>query len=434
VPLTPADPPPPAPSVDEISLRAIIVAAKRRTNPRLLLRALLQASEDLTLCSTVAWERRRAQGTTAEKLHVELDRTLFLLAQANDRAEILAARLARIDPRHRPHYSPPLRYRILQHMRTYLLAVEETAAAFLVTGQTVYNWKHEVETTPDKTTIGSTVSPMPPVRRFATAVRELVRQMNAAGFGGKRNIAQNLLRNGWSVSARTVRRMIKERPKPQRPPAPMRPTTVRGDHPNHLWLMDITAIPTLFPFLKLSLVTVLDACSRLPLASTLRLAVPSAAVVTSLLDRAIRTHGRPKHLVVDRGAQFTDRGFKEFVERQSIKMRHGAVGQTHSLGLIDRFFRTVKDTLSLLPLRPWCRKDIERKLQLVLLHYSYLRPHTSLGGFTPIEVYYGIRGHLPRPVSPPRGRPADPQPEAPFEIAYLDPEHLTFPILVPKAA
>lgn len=258
--------------------------------------------------------------------------------------------------------------------------------------------------------------------------------MMAAGFGGKRKIAQHLLRNGWSVSFRTVGRMVHEKPLPDPPPAPQRPTTVRGDHPNHLWLLDITSVPTLFPFLKLSLVTVLDACSRLPLASTLRLAVPSAAVVISLFETAIRTHGRPKHLVVDKGTQFTVGEFRAFVDGQSIKMRHGAVGQTHSLGLIDRFFRTAKDSLSPRSVRPWSRKDIERRLHIALLHYSYVRPHTSLGGLTPIEAYYGIRGHLPTPVSPPRGRPGDPQPEVPFDIAYLDPDNQAFPILVPKAA
>lgn len=423
---------PAAPPADELTLRAVVLSAKRHPNPRQAQRALLQATEDLTLCAAAAWERRRAEGITAEKLHVDLARSQFLLAQANDRADILAARITRIEPRHRPHYTPHARYRILQHMRRYLLSVDETAAAFLVTPQTVYNWIHETDDKPGSNAIGSSVAASPPVQRFATAVGDLVRQMFAAGFGGKRKIAQNLLRNGWAVSTRTVGRMIHAKPKPD--PPPERLTTVRGDHPNHLWLLDITSVPTLFPFLKLSLVTILDACSRLPLASTLRLAVPSASLVISLLDHAIRTHGRPKHLVVDKGTQFTADAFKAYVESQSIKVRHGAVGQTHSLGLIDRFFRTAKDTLSLLSIRPWSRKDIEGRLHLGLLHYSYVRPHTSLGALTPIEAYYGIRGHLPTPVSPPRGRPGDPQPEVPFDIAYLDPRIRAFPILVPKAA
>jgi hypothetical protein len=63
---------------------------------------------------------------------------------------------------------------------------------------------------------------------------------------------------------------------------------------------------------------------------------------------------------VGQGTQFTADEFKAFVESQSIQVRYGAVGQTHSLGLIDRFFRTAKNTLSLRSARPWCLKDVER--------------------------------------------------------------------------
>ena len=137
---------------------------------------------------------------------------------------------------------------------------------------------------------------------------------------------------------------------------------------------------------------------------------------------------------MDQGSQFTAESFRDFVDRKGIRKRDGAVGQTRSLGLIDRFFRTLKDSLSLRSLRPWSLKDFKRRLTLALIHYSYVRPHASLDGFTPIEVYYGIRGHLPHPVSPPRGRPGEPESEVPFEFVFLDPEHKAFPVLVSKAA
>ena len=102
-----------------------------------------------------------------------------------------------------------------------------------------------------------------------------------------------------------------------------------------------------------------------------------------------------------------------------IRIRYGAVGETHSRGLIDRFFRTLKESLG---------------LPVALVHYAYVRPHASLEGLTPIEVYYGIRGHLPRPVSPPRQGSGVSEPELHFDFVFLDPEHEAFPVLVPKAA
>lgn len=45
------------------------------------------------------------------------------------------------------------------------------------------------------------------------------------------------------------------------------------------------------------------------------------------------------------GAQFTAGAFRDFVDKQGILFLHGAVGQFHSIGLIDRFFRTLKESL-----------------------------------------------------------------------------------------
>jgi len=90
--------------------------------------------------------------------------------------------------------------------------------------------------------------------------------------------------------------------------------------------------------------------------------------------------------------------------------------------------------LSLRYLRPWILRDFERRLDAALIHYAYVRPHSALGAQVPIEVYYGIRGHLPRPATPPRGRADEPSPEIPFDVAFLDPENRGLPVLVPRAA
>lgn len=434
----PSLPPSAVEADDDLAVRAVLLSARRRIDDRHAERAFLQATEDLTLCSAAAWERLRQNGTTGEQLFAENQKTLFLLQEALDRADILAARVAKLDPRRRPHYSPQLRFRILEHMRTYLLSVQDAATRFSVTPQTIYNWLDELRRQPDKTTVGSTVVPGPPIRSFSTAVRRLVRQMKRAKFGGKKKIAQILLRSAWKISPRTIGRIFNEErttPPPASATEPRpRPTTIRGDYPNHLVLIDITRVPTLFPFLYIHIVAVLDAHSRLPLAVTLRLLEPSAATVVAVLERVIATHGRPRHLVTDKGSQFTAEVFQAFVKAQKIKPRYGKVGEHRSLGLIDRFFRTLKESLRLGEARPWNLRDFQRRLTAALIHYSYCRPHESFGGLTPIEVYYGIRGHLPRPVSPPRGRPHDPQPDIPFDFVFLDPDRKAFPVLVDKAA
>jgi hypothetical protein len=91
---------------DDLALRAVLACARRSAEARHAERALLQATGDLASCSVAAWQRQRADGTTAEKLFVELQHMRVLLREARERAEILAARLERVEPRRRRHYTP----------------------------------------------------------------------------------------------------------------------------------------------------------------------------------------------------------------------------------------------------------------------------------------------------------------------------------------
>lgn len=440
---TAPDAPPNTPPLDDLTLRAIDAYSKRRGLDADARRLLLSAIQDLTLCFLSAWNQMRETGTTSEMLFADLLQTRFQLDEARDWAEILAACRAEVQPRRRNHYTPPLRFRVLQHTRKYMLTIDQTADRFVVTTQTIRNWLDDLERHPGATTVGKPlVDPQPPIRRFTDATRRLIQEIMRFGVGGKKKIARTLMKLGLQVHPSTVGRIVKEPPlAAPPPPAPSgpndRPTTVRGDYPNHLVLIDITRIPLLFPFLYLHLVAILDAFSRLPLALSVHFAEPSASDAVTLLERTIHTHGKPKHLVADQGPQFTSQLFENFVDRQGIRMRLGKVGEFHSISLIDRFFRTLKESLGIPRLRPWDFRgfaDFKRRLNLALVHYSYVRPHEAIDGFAPIEKYYGIRGHLPTPISPPRGRPGDPGPEIPFEVAYLDPENQAFPLVFPKAA
>ncbi len=437
----------PAPDASEdLTLRALHAVVKRKGSDRHAERAFLDATEGLALCCAAAWERRRQQGTTAEQLSAEIQKAHSVIHELRDWLAILSEHITDREPRRRHHYSPKLRFRILEHQRRFLLRVEETASRFHVTSQTVYNWLAELRENPEAQTIGSLLKPTPPVRRFADVVRRLCRQMEALGFGGKQKIAETLAQHSWKVSARSVGRFLNEKPCDPAPSAPSglaedqpaeianRPTTVRGDYPNHLVLMDITRVPLIFKWLYVHVAVVLDAFSRLPLAHELFLCEPSGPAMVALLGRAIRDHGRPRHLVTDHGPQFTSDEFRGFVTQQGLLPRYGAVGEFHSIGLIDRFFRTLKESLSLRFFRPWNPRELKRRLAAALVHYAYVRPHTSLEGRTPIEAYYGIRGHLPRPVAPPRGRAGEPGPGVPFDFVFLDSEHRALPILVPRAA
>jgi hypothetical protein len=78
------------------------------------------------------------------------------------------------------------------------------------------------------------------------------------------------------------------------------------------------------------------------------------------------------------------------------------------------------------------RAAVERRLNLALTYYAYLRPHQSLDNATPAERFFGIMPPAPA-TSPPRGRPGDVTEPPPFDIVHLDDER-RLPVLVPRAA
>src|ERR1035437_753321 len=123
---------------------------------------------------------------------------------------------------------------------------------------------------------------------------------------------------------------------------------------------------------------------------------------------------------------------------RSPRDRHGGpdIDPGHrkgSIALIERLWRTLKDTLGLRLLRPLAAEDLMAKIEMGLLHYAHFRPHQGVAGATPAEVYFGrTPAHLSA-IPPPRGRPGQGSVDSPFRVEYLDAERL-LPVLVRKAA
>jgi transposase InsO family protein len=198
-------------------------------------------------------------------------------------------------------------------------------------------------------------------------------------------------------------------------------------------MADLTEIQGLFGIVSFKLAVVFDVFSRMPLSARLFLKKPSAAEMARLVARTARRRGRPRHFVSDQEGCFTGSAFGSLLRLWRVAHRFGAVGRKGSIALIERLWRTLKDSLRLRLLRPLVAKDLQRKLELGLLHYAYFRPHQALGGATPAEIYYGLTPAHLSAIPPPRGQPGEGPKDSPFRIEYLDAERL-LPVLVQKAA
>ena len=407
-----------------------------RDCPRRALAALLRAEESLSLALGLALARAREQADPTHALFLRLQRLEAGLAALREENDILRQRLAREAPRHRRHHTPTLRFRIVRLLRSEVLSLTEAAGRFLVSPQTIARWLHEATARPDRETIGSLIQPVPPLRRYADVVRHLVQRLDAQGLGGKDMIAATLARAAWRLSPRTVGRIRKEPPvpgpEPQPPAHPGRAVGAR--YPNHVWMADLTEVPGLFRLFLFKLAVVLDVFSRLPLAAEVFHQEPTSKDLAALVVRAAATHGCPRHFVSDQGSQFTAQPFRECLRRLGTRQRYGAVGQTGSIAIVERLWRTLKSLLDLRAWSPLSEEDLRQRLGPVLVYYAYVRPHQALRGAVPAERYYGIPPTQACAGPPPRGRPGEGPVDPPFHLTHLDPVRRRLPLLIPQAA
>ena len=132
---------------------------------------------------------------------------------------------------------------------------------------------------------------------------------------------------------------------------------------------------------------------------------PSSEDVTAAMDRIILAEGVcPKHLIVDQGSEFKCEHFEDvWCEARNILPRFGAVGRHGSIAVVERFHKTVKDLLRLITV-PEDQSQFEREVGLIINWYNEHRPHDTLAGRTPNEVYFSRSPANEQPRFEPRAR------------------------------
>jgi putative transposase len=221
------------------------------------------------------------------------------------------------------------------------------------------------------------------------------------------------------------------RAEPQPAPPPVRRSKsplarVNAKHPNHLWHVDLTVAPTSAGFwtswMPLALpqcwpfcwwlAVVIDHYSRRALGYAVYWRQPTSEQVRRFLGGVIgRVGSAPKHLVSDSGTQFTCADFQSWCSKKQIRQRFGAVGKRGSIAVIERFIRTLKDEgVRVLPVVPLALRAFQRELSWFFSWYNSSRPHMTLKGATPDEVYFARRSACRAPrfetrAAWPRGSP-----------------------------
>ena len=148
---------------------------------------------------------------------------------------------------------------------------------------------------------------------------------------------------------------------------------------------------------------------------------------------ADRRGSRPDAVIMSVAMAGRHRVFRRSLRRLGVRQRCGPIGKKGSIALIERLWRTLKDTLGLRLLRPLAAEDLVEMIEMGLVHYAYFRPHQGLGGATPAEIYFGRTPSHLSTIPPPRGRSGESPMDSPFRVEYLDAEPM-LPVLVRRAA
>ncbi len=122
---------------------------------------------------------------------------------------------------------------------------------------------------------------------------------------------------------------------------------------------------------------------------------PNAGWIVEALEQALRKHGAPKHIISDQASVFIGAVFAGLLRQWNIKPRLGAVGKHGSIAVTERVIKTLKyEWLRCVPLI----KGFDYLTSLgseCEKWYNTWRPHMTLEGFRPDDLYYSRKPETP---------------------------------------
>ncbi len=240
---------------------------------------------------------------------------------------------------------------------------------------------------------------------------------------GKVKIAETLARAGIHIGKTTVGRILNERPAvgPDSSPCEDGGKTSRivSKYASHTWHADLTAVPISGGFWTSRIpnalcprwpvcwwqLNVVDHFSRRCMGFAVFKVRPKSEEVTDAIDAIMKKEGsKPKHLIVDKGGEFDCDHFKKtWCKKHEILPRFGAVGKHGSIAVVERFHRTFKEVLRS-TIVPEDQVTFEQEAALIVDWYNEHRPHSTLEGKTPSEVYFSRPAANEQPRHEPRKR------------------------------
>lgn len=293
----------------------------------------------------------------------------------------------------KPRYSVRERLLILWQMEAFQIPKRKVSRYFGIARSTLYRWLHKIEDHRPSTI---------PANKTPTDIAMLVWEITKANVSwGRIRIANQLKLLGVFLSASTVRNIL-QRPKLRKSPESLKKPQEASDeearsipawYPNHVWSIDTTEV-RYWGIWPIHICVVIDHFSR-KVVCVVPLEGRNAGWIINALESAIERHGAPKHIISDQAGVFIGAVFSELLDRWHIKPRFGAIGKHGSIAVTERVIKTLKyEWLTHVPIIKGF--DHLTSLCMEFEHwYNAWRPHMTLDGLRPDDVYYSRETRKP---------------------------------------
>ena len=335
--------------------------------------------------------RRRALRGVARHSQVDEQVELAFLRDRVAQLELQVSILRKHIGKHAksPRYTLAERLHVLWFVEYFRVPHRRVTQHFGIARSTLCRWLRRVE--------GAVPSACPARNRSPVELAGLVWEIARANpLWGRVRVASQLALLGVFVAASTVRNIL-ARPAPDSPgravvpppaepqpsPEPARP--VPAAYPNHVWSVDCTTVlrwgvwPT-------QILVAIDHFSRKVVAAV-ALEGPNAGWICNALDAAFTAVGPPRHLISDNHPIFRSDAVEDLLASRRVKHRFGAVGKHGSVAVTERVIRTLKyEWLFRAPVIT-SFAHLERLCLEFTEWYNGWRPHQSLGGAVPNDLF-----------------------------------------------
>lgn len=216
-------------------------------------------------------------------------------------------------------------------------------------------------------------------------------------FYGSRKLRDYLIRQGYPVNRKRVRRLMQvmglvsiapkpntSRPAPKHKVYPYLLGGLEIGRPNQVWCSDITYIPLAGGFVFLTVV--MDWYSRYVLSWEVSVTMEEHFCV-SALESALRRYEQPEIFNTDQGSQYTGKAFTGALKAQEIQISMDGKGRAMDNIMVERLWRSVK--YEDIYVKDYAKVgELVQGLKAYFEFYNHERPHQSHGIRTPAEVYY----------------------------------------------